>query len=260
MHFSQKMRSLVVIAFFACMTLTLAQEKESVCCREVSSKKITVPITGFRVQPERLPCVKAVIFYTSEGAVCSHWRESWVKAKVTELRKLQARDSSSTTFAHLFSSAIEHNTRRKLRNNCNLHFSQKMRGLVVIAFFACMALTLAGFRLQLQRGPCVKAVIFYTSEGAVCSHWKESWVKEKVTELRKLQARDSALAHDLREAEKQLQHAFQPEDERPRCHRLLCLHDSYSSTFYTSEGAVCSHWKESWVKEKVTELRKLQAR
>ncbi|KAM9501477.1 uncharacterized protein Hap1MRO34_011286 isoform 1-T1 [Clarias gariepinus] len=94
MHFSQKMRSLVVIAFFACVALTLAQEKESVCCREVSAKKITVPITGFRVQLERLPCVKAVIFYTSEGAVCSHWRESWVKEKVTELRKLQAREKS----------------------------------------------------------------------------------------------------------------------------------------------------------------------
>ncbi|KAM9501478.1 uncharacterized protein Hap1MRO34_011286 isoform 3-T3 [Clarias gariepinus] len=93
MHFSQKMRSLVVIAFFACVALTLAQN-ESVCCREVSSKKITLPITGFKVQPGRPPCVKAVIFYTSEGAVCSHWRESWVKEKVTELRKLQVTEKS----------------------------------------------------------------------------------------------------------------------------------------------------------------------
>ncbi|KAF5894878.1 CC chemokine [Clarias magur] len=100
MHFSQKMRSLVVIAFFACMALTLDQEKESVCCKEVLSKKITVPITGFRVHLGRPPCVKAVIFYTSEGAVCSHWRESWVKEKVTELRKLQVTECSQNVKCH----------------------------------------------------------------------------------------------------------------------------------------------------------------
>ncbi|KAF4089606.1 hypothetical protein AMELA_G00068240 [Ameiurus melas] len=42
------------------------------------------------VHQARPPCVKAVIFFTPEGAKCSHWRENWVKEKVTELRRLQA--------------------------------------------------------------------------------------------------------------------------------------------------------------------------
>ncbi|KAB5579832.1 hypothetical protein PHYPO_G00199490 [Pangasianodon hypophthalmus] len=102
MPFSQKMRSLLVIAFFACIAITVATEKESVCCKEVSSKKITVPITGFKIQPSRPPCVKAVIFYTAEGAVCSHWREDWVKNKVTQLRRLQAKEKSLTMSTSTF--------------------------------------------------------------------------------------------------------------------------------------------------------------
>ncbi|KAI5612673.1 hypothetical protein C0J50_4405, partial [Silurus asotus] len=61
-----------------------------VCCKEVSSSKIKEPITGFMVHQARPPCVKAVIFFTANGAICSHWRENWVKEKVVELRKLQA--------------------------------------------------------------------------------------------------------------------------------------------------------------------------
>nr|ABA54949.1 CC chemokine SCYA101 [Ictalurus punctatus] len=90
MLFSQKMRFLAVAAFFSCVAISLANQRESVCCKEVSSSKINVPITGFMVHQARPPCVKAVIFFTSEGAKCSHWRENWVKEKVTELRRLQA--------------------------------------------------------------------------------------------------------------------------------------------------------------------------
>ncbi|ROJ35244.1 hypothetical protein DPX16_2758, partial [Anabarilius grahami] len=59
------------------------------CCKSASTKEITSPITGFKLQRENLPCVKAVIFFTSEGQRCSHWRENWVREKVRELRKLQ---------------------------------------------------------------------------------------------------------------------------------------------------------------------------
>ncbi|KAG7329763.1 hypothetical protein KOW79_005985 [Hemibagrus wyckioides] len=90
MNFSQKMRSLAVLTFFACIAISAATYKESECCMEVNSKEITVPITGFKIQQPRPPCVKAVIFFTSEGPVCSHWRENWVLNKVKELRKLQA--------------------------------------------------------------------------------------------------------------------------------------------------------------------------
>ncbi|XP_053484282.1 uncharacterized protein LOC128609661 [Ictalurus furcatus] len=96
MPFSQKIRSLAVIAVLACIAITVATEKESVCCRQASTKEITVPITGFRVQPPQPPCVKAVIFYTSTGPVCSHWKEQWVMKKVTELRKLQSRVKNLT--------------------------------------------------------------------------------------------------------------------------------------------------------------------
>ncbi|GAA6101242.1 uncharacterized protein LOC103031272 [Tachysurus ichikawai] len=84
------MRSLAVAVFFFCIAIALATQRESVCCKEVSTSKITVPITGFMVHRSRPPCVKAVIFFTSKGAICSHWREEWVMQKVTELRKLQA--------------------------------------------------------------------------------------------------------------------------------------------------------------------------
>ncbi|GAA6101241.1 uncharacterized protein LOC103031272 [Tachysurus ichikawai] len=94
MNFSQKMRSLAVLTIFVCIANTVASEKETVCCKEVSGKKITSPITGFKLQAPRPPCVKAVIFFTPEGAVCSHWKENWVKKKVIELRQLQAIEKS----------------------------------------------------------------------------------------------------------------------------------------------------------------------
>ena len=37
------------------------QQKRGECCREVSTKNITVPITGFRLQKWDPPCVKAVM-------------------------------------------------------------------------------------------------------------------------------------------------------------------------------------------------------
>nr|ABA54954.1 CC chemokine SCYA107 [Ictalurus punctatus] len=96
MPFSQKIRSLAVIAVLACIAITVATEIETVCCRQVITKEITVPITGFRVQRPQPPCVKAVIFYTSTGPVCSHWKEQWVLRKVTELRKLQSKVKKQT--------------------------------------------------------------------------------------------------------------------------------------------------------------------
>ncbi|KAF7705858.1 hypothetical protein HF521_019112 [Silurus meridionalis] len=101
MHFSLKMQNLAVVAFIVCVALAVASEKESPCCRQVSARKISVPITGFKIQQPRPPCVKAVIFFTANGAICSHWRENWVKEKVVELRKLQAIEKSKkvTTIA-----------------------------------------------------------------------------------------------------------------------------------------------------------------
>uniref|UniRef100_A0A3B4EBJ4 Chemokine interleukin-8-like domain-containing protein n=1 Tax=Pygocentrus nattereri TaxID=42514 RepID=A0A3B4EBJ4_PYGNA len=93
MHLSQKsMGSLAVIAVLLCIAIMGAngQQKKSECCKEVSTEKITVPITGFQLQRKNPPCVKAVIFFTNEGPKCSHWRENWVQDKILELRKLQS--------------------------------------------------------------------------------------------------------------------------------------------------------------------------
>ncbi|KAL6489973.1 hypothetical protein MHYP_G00003180 [Metynnis hypsauchen] len=100
MHLSQKtMGSLAVIAVILCISIMGAngQQNKSECCKEVSTEKITVPITGFQLQRRNPPCVKAVIFFTNEGPKCSHWREDWVQIKILELRKLQAAEKGQKT-------------------------------------------------------------------------------------------------------------------------------------------------------------------
>uniref|UniRef100_A0A672KBC1 Chemokine interleukin-8-like domain-containing protein n=1 Tax=Sinocyclocheilus grahami TaxID=75366 RepID=A0A672KBC1_SINGR len=48
------------------------------CCRTISTKEITLPITGFDLQKNNPPCVDAVIFFTSDDPKCSHWKRRWV--------------------------------------------------------------------------------------------------------------------------------------------------------------------------------------
>ncbi|XP_048845953.1 chemokine (C-C motif) ligand 34a, duplicate 3 [Brienomyrus brachyistius] len=69
--------------------------KVTSCCTTVSKKKITSPILGYRTQKWNPPCVKAVIFDTEDGPVCSHWKEEWVFRKVKELET--ARRTQITT-------------------------------------------------------------------------------------------------------------------------------------------------------------------
>uniref|UniRef100_A0A3B3T480 Chemokine interleukin-8-like domain-containing protein n=1 Tax=Paramormyrops kingsleyae TaxID=1676925 RepID=A0A3B3T480_9TELE len=68
--------------------LFYGDEKVTSCCTTVSRRKITSPILGYRTQKWSPPCVKAVIFETEDGPVCSHWREEWVFQKVKELDAL----------------------------------------------------------------------------------------------------------------------------------------------------------------------------
>ncbi|KAK2900670.1 hypothetical protein QQF64_015358 [Cirrhinus molitorella] len=109
MQLNQKMMmSLATIAVIMSVMImdTNGQNKPAECCTTVSSKEITLPITGFKLQKRNPPCVKAVIFFTTEGLRCSHWRQGWVRQKIQELTKLQGWEKmNSTVSTPLFTSS-----------------------------------------------------------------------------------------------------------------------------------------------------------
>ncbi|XP_048019223.1 C-C motif chemokine 4-like [Megalobrama amblycephala] len=100
MQLNQKMmKSLAAIAVIMSVMImeTNGEESPFGCCTSVSTKKITVPITGFRYQKQNLPCVTAVIFNTTKGEMCVHGGIKWVREKVKELMKLQRQQKMNST-------------------------------------------------------------------------------------------------------------------------------------------------------------------
>uniref|UniRef100_A0A8C9V1A7 Chemokine interleukin-8-like domain-containing protein n=1 Tax=Scleropages formosus TaxID=113540 RepID=A0A8C9V1A7_SCLFO len=86
---------LLMLAIISIAVFVTGAEKVHSCCTQVSTKRITVPILGYKIQKWNPPCVKAVIFETEDGPKCSHWKEDWVFEKVMQLEK--ARRSQATT-------------------------------------------------------------------------------------------------------------------------------------------------------------------
>ncbi|XP_028972203.1 polycystic kidney disease protein 1-like 3 [Esox lucius] len=74
-------------------------EKLVSCCREVSTAEVKGPITGYWLQRFQAPCVKAVIFETEKGLICSYHRLPWVRRKIKEfdMRRISKSPSFSST-------------------------------------------------------------------------------------------------------------------------------------------------------------------
>ncbi|KAK5859816.1 hypothetical protein PBY51_021340 [Eleginops maclovinus] len=90
----RKLACLAFLALVLAMTATADEMKIIKCCTKVGTERITAPILGYRIQRKTASCVSAVIFETTEGVVCSHWKQGWVRNRIRELE--QARKANTT--------------------------------------------------------------------------------------------------------------------------------------------------------------------
>ncbi|KAJ8010786.1 hypothetical protein DPEC_G00078760 [Dallia pectoralis] len=62
-------------------------EKLVPCCERVSGDEVTDPITDYWLQKHQAPCVKAVVFQTENGQMCSYHKAPWVSRKIAAFKK-----------------------------------------------------------------------------------------------------------------------------------------------------------------------------
>ncbi|KAG7525686.1 CC chemokine [Solea senegalensis] len=79
----------VLVGILAAQTTLSVPIKVTNCCTKVSTMNVTAQIIGYKIQRKNLPCVRAVIFQTTDGEVCSHWREDWVFEKIKQLEQIR---------------------------------------------------------------------------------------------------------------------------------------------------------------------------
>nr|NP_001108572.1 chemokine CCL-CUa precursor [Danio rerio]BAF98267.1 chemokine CCL-CUa [Danio rerio] len=78
------MMTVLVTSQKASVFTNAIEEKGNNCCKSVSTVVVTDPIIGVRIQPESIPCVKAIIFETDRGHFCSDSRQPWARRKVLQ--------------------------------------------------------------------------------------------------------------------------------------------------------------------------------
>ncbi|KAM9790196.1 uncharacterized protein ACBT44_018853 [Syngnathus typhle] len=94
------------LAFLALFTSYLALAaagpgmKMTSCCTQSTLGQISAPIIGYRIQRKNLPCIRAIVFETTDGEVCSHWKQEWIMKKIMELNEARKAKVNSTPSAH----------------------------------------------------------------------------------------------------------------------------------------------------------------